>query len=257
LLFSRPILTDLRLTATDNDADSHTRSHITLSLVSHITLSSLEEYLCSQARRKAPTFRSNMPTRERPPQTPDDGSYCHYYSTADPRLKCVGAPDPILLKLTLKHIFLPRYIGMVWWFPEKQPEEPQLETLVYWIFTIVNSMQTFSYVILPCLIWFRVGLLYTALSLPLVVPLGDHLGGRYGSTRGSGPLLYGCLNVLWLNVEAFVRILSIRRESEKEEWIDNKIAVGIFFVGSLCVVGNLFSMTEHTMGYGRFVVVLV
>jgi hypothetical protein len=194
-----------------------------------------------------------MPTRERPPQTSDNGSSCQYYCTADTRLKSVGVPDPVLLKLTGKHIFLPKYIGMVWWFPEKQPEERQLETLVYWIFTIVVTMQTVAYVILPILIWLRLGLLYTALTLPLVVILGDHLSTSYGYEGG---LLYACLNVLWLTVGVFVRVLSILRESETEGWMDNKIAVAIFFVGSLFVVGNLFAMTERTMG-GRFVVIWV
>jgi hypothetical protein len=120
----------------------------------------------------------------------------------DPELveRFTEEPNTVLLRISGQEIFVPKDNGIVWWFPRSRPNAPALEMFFSSFFSIVNAMQTIRLFIWPCQLIYQVGLLKTALSIPLTIPIGSSLQDTHGENSGS---FYTSLNAIFLTHQVF------------------------------------------------------
>lgn len=152
---------------------------------------------------------------------------------------------------------LPRYNGIAWWFPEEQKHP--LETFFFLFFTIVNSMQTTSLLVVPLVMVYNFGFRYVLLSLPLTVPLGSHLEETYGSNYGSA---YTSLMVLQITFFTMNHVLERLKGDESSFQPNFLILVAslhrspIYFGGACICRAEKYIMLGRTLhaallGYGQ------
>jgi hypothetical protein len=142
------------------------------------------------------------------------------------------------------HLELPRYNGISWWFPEEQKHP--LETFFYFFFTIVNSMQTASLILVPLVMMYKFGFIYVLLSLPLTVPLGSHLEETYGSNYGSA---YTSLMVLEITFFTMTHVLQRLQAGDGSSFQPNSLILVASFIALLFALGVLLCRVEkHVLG---------
>eukprot|EP00961_Rhodomonas_salina_P020438 275097-Rhodomonas_salina.3 len=160
--------------------------------------------------------------------------------------------EPETPELTLQvrgtWIILPKYNGIQWWWP-KTTNHPAADFFV-WFFTIVNTQQTFSIFLWIAIIIYRFGLLYSSISLPLLVPLGSHLEDTHGPNYGSA---YSSIHTLYVTFCCTAWFVASRSDDFSPNWIVFAIA----FVMLLFAVGDAFAYVEkHVLGRTWFAAVV-
>jgi hypothetical protein len=144
-------------------------------------------------------------------------------------------------------IILPKYNGVGWFFPTHHDRSHPLENFFAWFFTVVNTVQTSSLCLLPAILLFRFGFLYTFLSLPLTVPLASHLEDKYGSNYGTA---YSSLNTLYLSFFAMRWLVSSTHRGFGDNFDPNPVIFVISFVALIFLVGNTLCIVENLV-FGR------
>jgi len=136
-------------------------------------------------------------------------------------------------------IYLPIYDGIQWRFPTV-PDPCALQSASYWFFTWVQTVQVL------CLAWwygnliYRIGWVFSLISIPFMVPFAVQLEETYGKHYGTA---YSCLQSMFF---------SFRLVTWYMLWsptFDPSPGVFLFgFCALMFLMGHALAMAETRMG---------
>mmetsp|Transcript_2085 Transcript_2085/g.4528 ORF Transcript_2085/g.4528 Transcript_2085/m.4528 type:complete len:241 (+) Transcript_2085:121-843(+) len=165
----------------------------------------------------------------------------HYRFNAEP-------PNTFILKITGQTICLPKYNGILWWFPAIREDQPALEYAISFFFHIVESVQTLSLLVWPIELLSQVGIIQTLLGVLLTVPLGTYLEDTFGQNKGTA---YASLQTIYLTFH-----LKNYYFLKWAQQIHSRTAVAFYFLAAAFVIGNLLSRLETKVGRTSFAILV-
>uniref|UniRef100_A0A7S2L7K2 Uncharacterized protein n=1 Tax=Leptocylindrus danicus TaxID=163516 RepID=A0A7S2L7K2_9STRA len=160
-------------------------------------------------------------------------------------------PDTVFLRMTGQEIKMPKYNGVMWWFPDRRPNSPKIEVLLCYLFSIVCNMQTLFIILWPLDLFYRYGWV-VLMSLTLTVPLGSKLENTFGENYGTA---YSSVNVLHLTHQATHWFME--RQAQEEEEQSHWIVISVFFVLLLFTIGYAYCTIELCLGRTSFAFIVV
>lgn len=159
-------------------------------------------------------------------------------------------PNTVVFKFAGKEIFVPKYNGIVWWFPDHREDAPILQTFLVWVFTIVNTMQTLCIFIWPILLIVRFGLVRSILALFLTIPLALNMEETFGKSYGTA---HASFNILFLTfrLAAWYTSQNSVQESNSTGWVFGSLG----FIIVLFTVGTIYCNVEIMIGRTWFALI--
>lgn len=154
--------------------------------------------------------------------------------------------NTFLLKTTGQTIFLPKYNGVLWWFPSSREGQPALENWISFLLHIVESMQTFSLFVWPAHLVYQFGWMRAILGMVVTVPLGSHLEDKFGENKGT---FYASLQAVYLTFQVLHYIATILESY-------NKAAMVFLFLTGTFLVGTMLSIAENMVGRTCFAIII-